>query len=85
MPYEVELLPSAIRELTKLEPRMRGRIARRIDQLAADPRSLGSVKLRGGDDVWRARVGDYRILFVIDDRRLLVVVVRIAHRSDAYR
>jgi mRNA interferase RelE/StbE len=85
VPYEVEFLPSAIRELTRPEPSIRRRIARRIDQLAADPRAHGSVKLRGGDDVWRARVGDYRILFLIHDAKVVVVVVRIAHRSEAYR
>ena len=45
----------------------------------------GAVKLRGADDVWRARVGDYRILYVIEDERLVVVVVRVAHRREAYR
>jgi mRNA interferase RelE/StbE len=85
VPYEVELLPSAIRELSKLELPIRRRIARRIDQLAADPRSHGSVKLRAADDVWRSRVGDYRILFLIHDPTPVVVVVRIAHRNDAYR
>ena len=82
--YAVEFLPSAARALAKLDPAVRRRIGRRVDGLTADPRA-GAVKLRGADDVWRARVGDYRILYVIEDLRLVVVVVRIAHRREAYR
>ena len=82
--YAVEFLPSAARALAKLDRAVQRRISRRIDRLATDPRS-GAVKLRGADDVWRARVGDYRILYVIEDQRLVVVVVRVAHRREAYR
>ena len=82
--YAVEILPSAARTLAKLEPVVRRRIARRIDRLAEDPRS-GAVKLRGVDDVWRARVGDYRILYQIEDDRLVVVVISVGHRRDVYR
>lgn len=80
----VELLPSAARDLRKLDHSIQVRIARRIDRLAIDPRN-DAIKLRGAEDVWRARVGDYRILHVIEDDRLLVVVIRVAHRRDAYR
>lgn len=82
--YAVEFLPSAARALSKLERTVQRRISRRIDRLAGDPRA-DAVKLRGADDVWRARVGDYRILYVIEDQRLVVVVVRVAHRREAYR
>jgi len=82
--YAVEFLPSAARALSKLDRTVQRRIGRRIDRLASDPRA-DAVKLRGVDDVWRARVGDYRILYVIEDERLVVVVVRVAHRREAYR
>ena len=82
--YAVEFLPSAARALPKLDRTVQRRIGRRIDRLASDPRA-GAAKLRGVDDVWRARVGDYRILYVIEDERLVVVVVRVAHRREAYR
>ena len=82
--YAVEFLPSAVRTLAKLEPVVRRRIARRIDRLAEDPRS-GAVKLRGVDDVWRARVGDYRILNQIEDERFVVVVISVGDRRDVYR
>ena len=82
--YAVEFLPSAVRTLAKLEPVVRRRIARRIDRLAEDPRS-GAVKLRGVDDVWRARVGDYRLVYQIEDERFVVVVISLGHRRDVYR
>ena len=81
--YAVEFLPSAARALARLDRTVQRRIGRRIDALAADPRA-GAVKLCGADDVWRVRVGDYRVLYVIEDERLVVVVVRIAHRREAY-
>ncbi len=82
--YAVEFLPSAARALSKLDRTVQRRIGRRIDRLVDNPRA-GAVMLRGADDVWRARVGDYRILYVIEDERLVVVVVRVAHRREAYR
>jgi mRNA interferase RelE/StbE len=82
--YAVEFLPSAARELSKLEPAVRRRLARRIDRFAQDPRG-GAVKLRGAEDVWRVRVGDYRIVYQVHDDRLLILVIRIGHRRDVYR
>jgi mRNA interferase RelE/StbE len=83
--YAIQFLPSAARDLEKLEPIVRRRIARRIEQLARDPRGGGAVKLRGADDIWRARVGDYRILYQIEGERLIVVVIKIGHRGGVYR
>ncbi len=82
--HAVEFLPSAARALKKLDPAVQRRIARRIDRLAEDPRA-DAVKLRGPDDVWRARVGDYRVLYAIEDQRLVVLVIKIGHRRDVYR
>ena len=82
--YTVEFLPSAARALAKLDRAVQRRIARRVDRLGADPRA-DAVKLRGADDVWRARVGDYRILYSIEDMRLLVLVIKLGHRRDVYR
>lgn len=82
--YAVELLPSVAKGLSKLERSVQVRIARRIERLAKDPRA-DAMKLRGADDVWRVRIGDYRILYRIEDERLVVLVIRIAHRREAYR
>ena len=83
--YAVELLPSAARELSRLEASVQRRIGHAIDHLAEEPRPPGAAKLRGADAVWRLRVGDYRILYVIEDPRLLIVVVKIGHRREVYR
>ena len=82
--YSVEFLPSAARALEKFDRAVQRRIGRRIDRLAADPRA-GAVKLRGADDVWRARVGEYRILYSIADERLVVLVIKVGNRRDVYR
>jgi mRNA interferase RelE/StbE len=83
--YAVEFLPSAARALAILDRAVQRRFARRIDRLADDPRPSGAEKLRGSDDVWRVRVGDYRVLYLIEDERLLILVVKIGHRRDVYR
>lgn len=83
--YAVDFLPSAARELASLERAMQHRVARRIGQLAEDPRGGGAVKLRGGDAVWRARVGDYRLLYRINDDGLVVLIISFGHRRDVYR
>lgn len=83
--YAVEFLPSAARELSKLEPSVRLRIARAVDRLAEDPRPSGAAKLRGSDDVWRVRVGEHRVLYAIEDDRLVVLVIRVGHRRSVYR
>ena len=55
-----------------------------IDALAANPRPVGCVKLAGRDD-YRIRVGDYRVVYAVDDDERLVLVARIAHRREVYR
>jgi len=60
------------------------RIVPRLEHLGAVPRPPGCKKLRGGDKEWRIRVGDYRIVYTIDDRARTVEVTRIAHRGDVY-
>ena len=64
---------------------MQLQIGERIDALKADPRPLGSQKLKGQDNLHRIRSGDYRIIYAIRDDQLLVLVVRIGDRKDIYR
>jgi mRNA interferase RelE/StbE len=61
------------------------RIVPRLENLVSNPRPPGCKKLSGGDDEWRIRVGDYRVVYTIDDAQLLVEVTRIRHRSEVYR
>jgi len=83
--YIIELRPAARRDLNDLPRDILPRISRKIDSLAGNPRPPGVEKLSGSEDSYRVRVGDYRILYEIRDKALLVVVVRIRHRREAYR
>ena len=82
--YRVALTTSAEKELRGLPAKMVARIVPRLEYLASAPRPLGCKKLKGGDTEWRIRVGDYRIVYVIDDRARTVDVTRIAHRREVY-
>jgi len=83
--YTVEVLPSAQRELAALPKDVQRRIANRIDALREDPRPPGTRQLQGEDRLYRLRVGDYRVIYSIEGRRLVVVVVKIGHRREVYR
>jgi mRNA interferase RelE/StbE len=81
---EVRFKPSAAKELAKLRDDVRQRIAPKIDALSIDPRHPGVEKLAGAD-AWRLRVGDYRIVFAIEDRVLVVLVLHIGNRREVYK
>jgi mRNA interferase RelE/StbE len=83
--YRVELRPRAEKDLAALPRDSQRRIARAIDALAEDPRPAGCVTLRGGEGLLRIRVGVYRVVYLVEDDRLVVLVVRIGHRRDVYR
>jgi mRNA interferase RelE/StbE len=85
MPYTVLLRPAADRDRRSLPPDTRQRIAQALLSLEADPRPPGAVKLAGSRDRWRIRVGGYRIIYQIDDSSSQVLILRIAHRREAYR
>jgi mRNA interferase RelE/StbE len=82
--YSVELKSSARKELERLPANLVQRIFPKLEALASDPRPAGCKKLKGGQHDWRIRVGDYRVVYAIDDEKLLVSVTRIRHRSDVY-
>jgi mRNA interferase RelE/StbE len=82
--YRVALTASAEKELHGLPAKVVARIISRLEDLAETPRPSGCKKLKGGDNVWRVRVGDYRIVYEIDDAGKTVDVTRIAHRREAY-
>ncbi len=83
--YSVVFARSARRELERLEARVARRILGRIEALAQEPRPHGCVKLQGAADLWRIRVGDYRVIYALDDDARLVDVRVVRHRGDAYR
>lgn len=82
--YSLEIKQSAQKELDALDDARFARIDRKILALADDPRLAGCKKLRGYKDQWRVRVGDWRVLYVIDDAAKRVTITRVAHRREAY-
>ena len=83
--YEVVLSPKAEKQLDELPRPMQRRITEAIEGLESNPRPHGVKKLEGAEDLWRIRVGDYRIVYTIKDNRLVVLVVKIGHRREIYR
>jgi mRNA interferase RelE/StbE len=84
MIYAVEILRSAQKQLAKIDPQTQERIIDSIRALADNPRPSGCKKL-SGRPAWRIRVGDYRVIYEINDRKLVIVVVTFGNRKDVYR
>ena len=82
-PYVIEFRPAALRELRKIDKSVQPRIRGAIELLAQNPRPPASRLLRGRDG-YRLRIGDYRILYTIEDAVLTIVVITIGHRRDVY-
>jgi len=82
--YEVSILKSAVKQLQRLPRDPQERLLESMADLANSPRPIGAIKLVGRD-AHRIRVGDYRIIYEIDDASQTVVVVAVTHRKDAYR
>jgi mRNA interferase RelE/StbE len=83
--YDVQLSRAAERSLAGLSKTDQGRIVARLRSLAENPRPSGVKKLEGAGDLYRIRSGDYRILYQIEDARLVVFVVDVGNRRDIYR
>ena len=84
MPYRLIVRPRAQRDMRSLQPVIRERTAAAMFLLPETPRPRGVTKFVGRD-LWRIRVGDYRIIYEIDDDARIVRVVRVGHRRDVYR
>ena len=83
--YRIDVSATAERQLRKLEPEARARIVDAIKNLASNPRPRGSRKLRGYEDVFRIRTGVFRIIYSIEDDRLLIIILKVGHRREIYR
>jgi mRNA interferase RelE/StbE len=82
--YSLEIKQSAQKELDALDETLFTRIDRKILALADHPRPAGCKKLKGYKDQWRIRVGDWRVLYIIDDTAKLISVTRAANRREVY-
>jgi mRNA interferase RelE/StbE len=83
--YTVTVARPARKELEKLPDPIGQRILAKIEGLAATPRPFGSSKLQGEKHLWRIRVGDYRVIYSVDDTAKVVDVSVVRHRRDVYR
>ncbi len=85
MTYTIEWRPSARKEVRRLDPPVRRRVIDAIEALAHDPRPAGSVTLTGSPGWRRIRIGGYRVVYDVNDRALVVLVLRVGSRGDVYR
>ena len=85
MSYQVTLTATAVKERKRIDTVIRRRIDQTLQSLQMEPRPRGVRKLAGTSMDWRVRVGDYRILYEVDDEQQQVTVWRIAHRRNVYR
>jgi len=85
MAYAIEFKPAAFRQLEKLPREVQERIAVKIETLRNDPFPAGCKKLFGLPDLWRVRVGDYRVIYQVRRGMLLILVLTVGHRRDVYR
>ncbi len=84
MPYAIDFVPSAAKELAKLPAKERQKLGDRINELAAEPRPHGVEKLTGFD-AYRARVGDYRVVYEVHNKVLVVLVLAVGDRKEIYK
>jgi mRNA interferase RelE/StbE len=83
--YRIEFTPAAVRQLGSLPVKIQRRVSSKIEALAADPRLAGCRKLKGAEDIYRVRVGNYRLLYQVRDDVLLVLVVSVRKRGKVYK
>jgi mRNA interferase RelE/StbE len=85
MPYSIQFTSRARRDLDGLDRAVQQHLRTHIDRLAANPIPAGAKKLHGDEPYYRIRVGDYRLVYQIDGKELVVIVVKIGHRKEVYR
>ncbi len=84
MQYEITYAQSALKSLRKLDQSVARRVLTAIDALARNPRPPGCLQLKGGSGEMRIRVGDYRIVYDVNDGEVVVLVLAVGHRREIY-
>jgi mRNA interferase RelE/StbE len=85
MEYRVEIKEHATKELAKLQPDIGRKILHSVESLSSNPRPRQSIKLRESASSYRLRVGDYRVLYQVDDAEKTVMIFKVGHRREVYR
>ena len=83
--YAVSFRRSAEKDMRKLDDATQRRVFKAVDGLATEPRPAGCRKLEGCEGAYRIRIGDYRVIYTIDDSVLIVAIERVRHRREVYR
>ncbi|WP_020604826.1 type II toxin-antitoxin system RelE family toxin [Spirosoma spitsbergense] len=84
MSYTILFKNSASKQLRQLPKNMLGKVASAIDDLADEPRPVNCKKLKDATDSYRIRIGDYRVIYTVDDVTVTVEVVKVGNRKDIY-
>ena len=84
-PWQVILLREPKKILARVPADLRRRLLAALHGLAADPRPVGCKRLKGYEELYRVRVGDWRVTYAVKDAELIILVIEIAPRGDAYR
>jgi len=85
MKYRIEFSPTAERQFKKLLKEVQARLKHRIDILAENPFPRGVRKLSAEEDLYRLRIGDYRIIYQVQGKALLILILKLGHRKNVYR
>ena len=83
--YQLFFSPEAEKSLRGLLEKIKRRIDEKLVALIEEPRPFGTIKLQGSDSSYRIRIGDYRVVYSIEDKKLFVLILKIAHRKEVYR
>jgi len=83
--YSIEVSATAERQIKKLNAKDQHRVINVLKNLGVEPRPRGCRKLQGYDDIYRVRTGVFRILYSVEDDRLLILVLKVGHRKGIYR
>ena len=82
MSYQVTLVPSTVQKITELDSEVQQRLAQKLEELALNPRSEDAHLLKETERLYKVRLGEYRIIYQIEDQSLLLTVIKIAHLKD---
>ncbi|MBD2090368.1 type II toxin-antitoxin system RelE/ParE family toxin [Microcoleus sp. FACHB-1515] len=85
MPYQIQFATKAAKQFKALPANIQQRIQPKIDALADTPLPSGVVKLEASLNLYRIRIGDYRVIYELQDKALIVLVVKVGHRRNIYR
>jgi mRNA interferase RelE/StbE len=83
--YDITFARSARKELEALDAEFVNRIFPKIESLSGNPRPHNCIKLQGSRNLWRMRVGNYRVIYTINDNTRLIDIIAVRHRRDAYK